>query len=458
MDWNKLLSDKRLRNTTRSQSNLDQRNEFESDFGRIIFSPALRRMHDKTQVFPLINDDNTHTRLTHSLEVATLAKSLGINLCANPKFTERINHRDKDKLVRIIPEILSSISLCHDIGNPPFGHFGEEVIAKYFEGYFNNMKITKGIEVVTKDQEGDFTKFNGNAQGFRVLTRQQILQDKFGLNLTFGTLSSFLKYPNLSTEIVQNGYRRKLGVYQSEKEILNKIREETGLINVRHPLAFLMEAADTISYQLMDIEDGFNRGLYRINDIYDFVEKNGNKSVVELFMNMREKEYNRLDLFNKDRTAIVKFRIHLIQIQINHALTKFLENLDRIESGEYMDELVYDDEKGGIAETLYSFIKDRIFTHREIQSLELTGCSVIRGLFGHFVPEIIERPKDERTKRLWSMISQSLRWLVELETGKKELHSIDNYYKLRIIVDFVSGMTDKFALSLYQKLEGIKIN
>jgi len=273
-----------------------------------------------------------------------------------------------------------------------------------------------------------------------------------------GTLSSFLKYPNLSNELNNAGYRKKLGVYQSEKKFIEIIREETELTNVRHPLAFLMEAADTISYQLMDIEDGFNRGLFRINDIYEFVINTGNKRVAKLFKKMREEKYNSLVSFNKERTAIVKLRIHLIQIQITHTIDKFLNNLNNIENGEYMAELVYDDDEGGIAETLKKFLEEKIFTQREIQSLELTGCSVIKGLLNHFVPEIIENPHPDRAYRLWTMISQSLRYLIEFETGKKKLHEVDNYFKLRIIVDFVSGMTDKFALSLYQKLEGIKIN
>ena len=135
MDWNKILSNKRLRHTTRSQNSDDIRNEFESDLGRIMFSPAIRRMHDKTQVIPLNRDDNVHTRLTHSLEVQALAHSMGIRLCTDPNFLDHIGF-DKVNAQRIIPPILSSISLCHDIGNPPFGHYGEEAICNYFEEFF----------------------------------------------------------------------------------------------------------------------------------------------------------------------------------------------------------------------------------------------------------------------------------------------------------------------------------
>ena len=134
MDWEKILSPKRMRESTREKQ-LDKRNEFESDYGRIVFSPALRRMHDKTQVFPLISDDNIHTRLTHSLEVQSVCNSIGVNLCLNEKFMNMFTD-SKNELIRIIPVILSSISLCHDIGNSPFGHFGEKVIRSFFEDYF----------------------------------------------------------------------------------------------------------------------------------------------------------------------------------------------------------------------------------------------------------------------------------------------------------------------------------
>ena len=203
MDWNKLLNEKRFKPTTRKQTDYDLRNEFESDFGRIIFSPAVRRMHDKTQVFPLTTDDNIHTRLTHSMEVQSIAYSLGLNICSKKEFINRIN-KEKEELIRVIPIILSSIALCHDIGNPPFGHYGEDIIADYFSKFF-----CKGNDIKTnlsEYQKDDFIKYNGNAQGFRVLTRLQVLQDVHGLNLTFGTLCAYLKYPFLSNELEKEGF------------------------------------------------------------------------------------------------------------------------------------------------------------------------------------------------------------------------------------------------------------
>jgi len=453
MDWKTILSDKREKPTSRVSLQNDLRNEFESDYGRIVFSPALRRMHDKTQVFPLITDDNIHTRLTHSLEVASVASSLGINLCNKTAFIQRTKI-PKEDLLRQIPVILSSVSLCHDIGNPPFGHYGEEVIASYFEEFFTDRRSKKLLK--DENEIKDFTKFNGNAQGFRVLSKLQVLQDTYGLNLTYGTLSAYLKYPYLSNELKSTGFRKKLGVFQSEKQLLNNIRQETGLNEIRHPLAFLMEAADSICYLTMDLEDGFNRGFYSFGEVEKYLIDNGNnalKTKLSDFLSKNSKALN--SEINRERTSIVKLRIFLIQELVNLALENFLSNIDVIEAGNYSKELIKDDNKNGFAEILGNFCFENVYKQREIESLELTGCSVIRGLFDHFVPALMYN--DIKADKLYNLISRSLRTIVELETGKDELSKIPNYYILRLIVDYISGMTDKFALNLYQRLKGITI-
>jgi dGTPase len=191
MNWEKYLNAERLRPSGRETQN-DPRNEFESDFGRVIFSPAIRRMHDKTQVFPLTTDDNIHSRLTHSMEVMAIGHSLGIRLCED-KIFQRYVKRDLHTILREIPVLLKNSCLVHDIGNPPFGHFGEAVIQDYFSKLFVRKDIKFNLTEVEKE---DFKKFDGNAQGFRVLTKLQVLDDPFGLNLTYATLASYVKYPN----------------------------------------------------------------------------------------------------------------------------------------------------------------------------------------------------------------------------------------------------------------------
>ena len=178
MDWRRLLSPERLRKTTRS-TNGDRRNEFESDYGRIIFSPAIRRMHDKTQVFPLPSDDNIHTRLTHSLEVSSVAHSMGVTICLDERFKKKLKSIKEDPL-RIVPVILASTALCHDIGNPPFGHYGEEVIRNFFIDY-----LKKKRRKLSRFEQLDFIEFNGNAEGFR---------DRRGGRTEEGDVHKFIKF------------------------------------------------------------------------------------------------------------------------------------------------------------------------------------------------------------------------------------------------------------------------
>ena len=194
IDWNKYLSAKRYRQSTGTHNaNIDEytdkRNPFESDFGRVIFSSAMRRMHDKAQVVPLTSGDSIHTRLTHSMEVLSIAYSLGIDICRDKEFRELYSPEELLDLERKIPVILKTAAFVHDIGNPPFGHFGETIIQNYFKDYLQKRHIT--------DQQAlDFTCFDGNAEGFRILTRLQFIGDLAGLNLTYGTLAAYLKYPN----------------------------------------------------------------------------------------------------------------------------------------------------------------------------------------------------------------------------------------------------------------------
>ena len=269
IDWDKYLSESRMRKSTVHQ---DLRNPFESDFGRVAFSSALRRMHDKTQVIPLTNGDSIHTRLTHSIEVMNIAHSLGIYLCRDSRFRELYGEKESMQLEQKICPILRTAAIIHDIGNPPFGHFGEEVIQEYFKTSDDELK-----------HNYDFNQFDGNAQGFRIITKLMYTGDCYGLNLTYATLGAYLKYPNSDAK-KRNNYigNKKHGVFSSEKDILEKVAENCNLKISdtefkRHPLSFLVEAADTICYRTMDIEDGFNLHWFRMSDIISFVEsKNKN--------------------------------------------------------------------------------------------------------------------------------------------------------------------------------------
>jgi dGTPase len=467
MNWEKLLSGNRIE-TSRRVKEGDARNEFESDFGRTIFSPAIRRMHDKTQVFPLTSDDNIHSRLTHSMEVMSIGHSLGIRICEHDKFKGLLEGRD---LFREIPVILKNACLVHDIGNPSFGHFGESVIQNYFKNFFENQKkeeideknkIAKGLLEsgeakkfikLNPQQEEDFTKFDGNAQGFRVLTKLQVLDTLAGLNLTFATLGAYLKYPNADQIDKSIISKKKRGVFQSEKEYLNKVIDECGLnINgkiSRHPLCYLMEAADSICYLVMDIEDGFNSGLYN----YDFV--------IEYFKDIEPvvQLIEKCKAYNSDTSRIVQFRIGVIRILVDLAVNNFIENIDKIYQGDYNKELILDDDKFNLAKRLGEFSTEIIFPSRVITSLELTGHSVLSGLLDYYITFIFHQDKAYR-KRAQSLISKSVLKVAFFENNLPEnskIEQLNDYYKLRIIVDYISGMTDQFALKHYQELSGQKI-
>ncbi|SNS73529.1 dGTPase [Ekhidna lutea] len=463
MNWKQFLNAERDRPSEREQDRkVDPRNEFESDFGRVIFSPATRRMHDKTQVFPLTTDDNIHSRLTHSMEVMAIGHSLGLRVVENDDFLEKTK-LPKDEIHRDIPVILKNACLVHDIGNPPFGHFGETVISSYFKRFFNYDKESNSFGKVdpniaklrlSDDEKKDFTLFDGNAQGLRVLTKLQVLNDDKGLNLTYATLGAFIKYPNYGDPIKGNLPYKKRGVFQSEINIFKQVVDECGLEKdnevMRHPLAFLMEAADSICYLVMDLEDSFNKGWYS----YKFIAgklKGVSQSIDDKLEKLERKEVG----LGSEITKMVKLRIHLISELVKVAVKNFVDNLELICAGQYKNELIHDD-PNKLADTLADFSYDHIFPKREIQQLELTGHSVITGLLDYYIDFIFFNSGDYR-KRAEGILSNSLKRAAMIENKVDKFEDISDYYKLRTIVDYISGMTDQFALNQYQKLSGQKI-
>ena len=482
LNWEKLLSSERLR---LSGGVSNDRNAFESDYGRVIFSPAIRRMHDKTQVFPLSDDDNIHTRLTHSQEVMSIGYTFGIKL-VNEIFNEDnidLNKEDfnflssngsilKSELIRTIPLILQTVCLFHDIGNTPFGHFGEDSISNYFKDYFKNTTL------LDNDKAIDFTQYDGNAQGLRVLTKLQILDDIYGLNLTSAVLATYLKYPNKGEKVKEKEIAvKKHGVFYSEYEHFENIMKNCGLkINdkyFRHPLCFLMEAADTIAYRTMDVEDGFNKGLYDLNFILIKIEDKIKNSENELIKKLRE-DINRIKGYDiSENSKMVRLRIALIDYLVSKAFEIFIRNYKLIMNGEYNNELL-DEDEFKIEGILGDICKNKIFASSEVNTLEVTGYSVIKGLLDFYINAIIKN-EGGLEKKAYNLISKSTintaileDKIVKGELNKNDKNDIslfkfedfqelDNYFKLRVIIDFISGMTDKYALKHYQVISGHKL-
>lgn len=377
----------------------------------------------------------------------------------------------------------------HDIGNPPFGHYGEHVISKYFEAYFIHEKV---IEINDKkeivflqnnkfnldeQQILDFINYDGNAQGLRVITKLQYLNDLAGLNLTYGTLGAYLKYPSTKKAKYSNYIgEKKHGIYYTENEIFNNIVEkcnlrlelENGSERIkRHPLSFLVEAADTICYRSMDIEDGWNQGWYDFNDIVNWI----NLEIRKINKN------DKLDIcqiigyadFEKElpyRKKMVDFRVFLIQYFVNLATKNFIENLSSIDEGTYSNELL-DEDPFKVEESLKLFTRKYIFKNREILSAELTGASVLNGLLDILIKLYFNEDESNRFHITGLTSKTIIRTAIHEELNKTMKNSLElncfdvkelnSYYKLRIVVDFVSGMTDQYAVKLYQRLSGQKL-
>ena len=290
MNWKKLLNNNRLGiKKSSSNSSLDGRSQFQKDFDRIVFSPAFRRLQDKTQVFPLPESDFVHTRLTHSLEVSVVGRSLG-NLVGE-RILERDTRLKKEFTKFHFGEVVAAACLAHDIGNPPFGHSGEDAISEFFK-----KGNGKDFEELIDDEKkwNDLINYEGNAQGFRIITTLQNPDVKGGLRLTYSTLGAFTKYPKESftpealKKLKKKKAYNKFGFFQAEKEIFKEVAEATGLDfkkNIedywwcRHPLTFLVEAADDICYRIMDLEDGFRLSLISFTETEDLMIPLVNKNI-----------------------------------------------------------------------------------------------------------------------------------------------------------------------------------
>lgn len=511
-----LLSYKRLRPAASTNDGrrgkgvfkFDIRTPIESDLGRAIFSPASRRLHDKTQVFPLITDDNIHSRLTHSMEVMSFGRSFALFLSHSKKFYKLLGKKKNDTiLLRDLEAVLSTVCLIHDIGNPPFGHFGETAIQQYFSRLFDEMgqdaiEINSGrpchslimkylFHGITDDGERekklsevqnllnnellkyDYTMFDGNAQGFRVLTKLQFLNDLYGMNLTSATLSAYLKYPNcgMANKKAVNIALHKHGVFTTEKERMKESMTNCGIAMSgkeayhRHPLSYFMEAADSICYLCMDIEDAFEKGWIMYGDIVNAIDSKLNQAWKKII----QQTDLQLAINDPEKRRMIQLRTEIMAYLQKVACENFEKHFDEIVNGTYREELIKDD-SNKIADQLGDFCVAKIFTNREIESLEITGDAVIKGIMDNYV-NLLFNPKKDYRNRGRDLISKRIVMTV-LQEHYDDRAITDNSFekistfdvneltieeRLRMIRDFVAGMTDKFALNHYQRLSGQKL-
>ena len=447
------LIDKRFRESKALPE--DSRNPFENDFTRVIFSSSFRRLQDKTQVFQLDKGDFVRTRLTHSMEVSSLGRSIGLTL-ENLLIKKELLSKDR---VGMIPSILATAGLVHDLGNPPFGHFGEATIQTFFKKLFKeNRAIT---EQLTKEEQADLENFDGNVQTFRVLRKLHFIKDRDGMNMTFSVLATIIKYPfnSIDGNKRKSGslINKKFGYFQSEKDDFEKIWS-TFPTKGRYPLTYLLESADDIAYSAADIEDACKKGIITAEDIRSFLKE----SLVNVMLSDEEREADFISLFDKlydsvsssyknrlDLT-VQQFRIHTQRFMIHAAIKEFMDNYDAIIEGTYNKDLLENSYASNIRNA-FKLIGDKIFSHKSIIENEIIGHTVLNDLLDKFVNASLCEGENGTLidRQLYSLISSNYQFIYE-NFSKRGI-----YDRLQLAVDYISGMTDNYALNKYRKFNGI---
>ena len=437
MNWKTLLSaDRPGQKSTSSES---YRSAFEQDYDRIIFSHPFRRLQDKTQVHPLPEHDFVHTRLTHSLEVSSVGRSLGkrvgeVILERHPTLSPTFSLFD-------FGAIVAAASLAHDLGNPPFGHAGEDALSDYF------LETTSLRNSVSEAEWNDLINFEGNAQGFRILN-----QHAYGMKLTAATLGAFTKYPcpaHFPDRNKSKKSQKKYGYFQSEKEIFTNLAAQLELIPasqaawVRHPLAFLVEAADDICYSIIDLEDGCRLGLVSFDD------------TVELLVPILKEKLDRKKLAGDEglNKKLGTLRAMSIGELIDACTAIFLAHEKEITEGKFDDALIDLCEFKDALKKIKEISIQKIYRARQVVEIEASGHEVLPGLLHEFV-----RASDFLWKKERSRKYNNLALLFPPEISKAIAASDEAYGRLRHVIDFISGLTDRHALSLYRKIKGISMD
>lgn len=466
--WELLLQDIRFREKTPTIST-DGRNPFENDYGRLISSSPIRRLQDKTQVFPLEQSDYIRTRLTHSLEVSYIASSIGQSI-------ENIlieKGEIKPEYRGYLSSLLRVSGLIHDLGNPPFGHFGEEAVKKFFSDYFNSQEFTEYEErikeelnsnnsILNPQEKADFENFDGNVQTLRILSKLYYFGDQFGYNLTYSTLASCIKYPsnslegNLGKDKDVEISKKKFGYFITEKETFDVINKHLQLENKRSPIVYLMEAADDIAYSAADIEDGVKLNIINIYDVKRIFEDNLTNNKKEVIC-----ELNKLiELCEKgeidESLVIQKFRIFTQRLMISNIIEAFISKYELIMTGTLEDEII-DISNAADIRAAYKKLQYKVFDDKNILKKEIAGWEAIYGLLKIMVKASrsskFKADGNTYESRIYKLISSSHRFVYE----KVEKYENIEYKKLQMITDFISGMTDTYAINLYQELKGIKL-
>jgi dGTPase len=505
LNWNDLLSTQRMRPSHGHKNQYDGRNAFEKDYHRIILSASFRRLQDKTQVFPLDQSDFVRTRLTHSLEVSSLAKSLGeqTSELLRQRGIEGAPNPDQQKE---LSDLLLCAGLIHDLGNPPFGHYGETTIRNWYKTHLRSLEFRgKPLWTWLKPQmQADLENFEGNAQALRLVSKLHFMVDEHGMNLTSALLNTLIKYPVNSLAIDANTEDvryHKMGYFYQERDLFETICNATGTMLVeerpeayiaentgedagqmsfgpdnglrrscRHPLTYLLEAADDISYRTADLEDASRKGKITFGQLQDSLEHSerladiGDEKLLEQYRAVVRELSHRLSIArekkiqNPELYAIQNWIIFVQTQLIQSVIESYAEHYPKIMRGQYNYDLFHENFAGLLLDVLGDIAYDYVFSSQAIVQLEVASDAIIGGLLDKFVPacinfdtELEQKPVD---KRLMDLVSDNYRANYYREAaGRDEGYRL--YLRLLLVNDYICGMTDSFAKNLYYKFNGI---
>lgn len=439
MDWETLLCRERLGKLAATSDELG-RTPFHKDHDRVIFSGAFRRLGKKTQVHPVSSNDHIHTRLTHSLEVGCVGRSLGMRVgeMLRAELPEWCQPAD-------LGVIVQAACLAHDIGNPPYGHSGEDAIRHWF-----HQAARQGwLDPLTDAQRSDFLNFEGNAQGFRVLTELEYHQFEGGMRLTYATLGAYLKYPWTSRHADSLGYKKhKFGCYQAEYALLEQIADKLGLPMQedqcwgRHPLVYLVEAADDICYGLIDLEDGMEM------ELLDYAEVE--RLLLDLVDGDLPDTYRQLGPKDSTRRKLAILRGKAIEHLVNAAAQAFLEQQPALLAGTLKGDLVehmHDNARRCVL-AAKNMARERIFQDKRKTLHEIGAYSTLETLLDAFCGAVNELHAGQN-------LSFKHRRILDLMGNNAPKQDWDLYQSYLRVIDFIAGMTDLYAADIATRIRGI---
>lgn len=460
MNWESLYTDRRTGEAHNKERKYDPvRNPFQRDYDRIIFSSAFRRLQNKTQVFPLPGSVFVHNRLTHSLEVASVGRSLGKAVGDRIAAKHRGNGEEFREFYRHeLASVVASACLSHDIGNPPFGHSGEDAIRTFFEELEGeNRKMIH--ESLTENQLRDFEKFEGNSNAFRILTHNYNEPEPGGYRLSFTTLAAIVKYPCVSVEGFNKSSglisTKKSGFFDSEintyREIAHtlQIPQTDGyeLVFARHPYVYLTEAADDICYRVIDLEDAHRLHIISLEQFTDmflpFFDEQGDAFNSQAYVKRK------VEKINDPNQKVQYIRASWIGLMIQKLADIFMKYEDQLLAGTLQHDLLkcLPEREADLIRKINDFSVEHVYNYRSVVEIEIAGFNIIGGLLKEFVRAVLH-PNLNRSAKLLRLVSPQ--FPITLRNDKR-------YEDIQSLVDFIGGMTDLYAIDLYRKITGISI-